>query len=81
MIDAKDDVTIDSDIPVYLFLLGLVMLVLLIIVMLVFEVKFFSYSTTSTTTTTTSINTIIVSMLLTTSFIHAFIIFVKYRLL
>ena len=80
MIDAKDDVTIDSDIPVYLFLLGLVMLVLLIIVMLVFEVKFFSYSTTSTTTTT-SINTIIVSMLLTTSFIHAFIIFVKYRLL
>ena len=80
MIDAKDDVTIDSDIPVYLYLLGLVMLVLLIIVMLVFEVKFFSYSTTSTTTTT-SINTIIVSMLLTTSFIHAFIIFVKYRLL
>ena len=80
MIYAKDDVTIDSDIPVYLYLLGLVMLVLLIIVMLVFEVKFFSYSTTSTTTTT-SINTIIVSMLLTTSFIHAFIIFVKYRLL
>ena len=75
MIDAKDDVTIDFDIPVYLFLLGLVMLVLLIIVMLVFEVKFFSYSTTSTTAT--SINTIIVSMLLTTSFIHAFIIFVS----